>query len=145
MSIRVVRVAVERTLALRQAVLRPLLRPENLLHPWDSLPTTAHFGAFVENELVGVATFVESSRTGSVREWRLRGMAAAPEFRGRGIGRALIDAGRAFVAGSGGSAIWCHGRESARQFYEKLGFVVCSDRFEDPVSGLHFVMESTLF
>jgi len=49
------------------------------------------FGAFADEELVGLLAFVRSSRLKLAHGVELFGMYVAPEFRGRGLGGALLD------------------------------------------------------
>jgi len=59
--------------------------------PGDSESTTWHITARSGNGLVGVATLVIDPAPFDPQVlWRLRALAVAPEFRGRGLGRVLI-------------------------------------------------------
>lgn len=65
------------------------------------------------------------------RSWRLNDLFVAPEARGRGVGRGLMNAAIAFARGSGAGAIeLCTERDNAkaRPLYESLGFR-CDERF----------------
>ncbi|MGD8742862.1 MAG: GNAT family N-acetyltransferase [Granulosicoccaceae bacterium] len=58
-------------------------------------------------------------------------MAVIPEYRGQGIGsallRAVLDAARA----QGLDRVFLHAQTSAMEFYSRHGFRVCSEEFED--------------
>jgi ribosomal-protein-alanine acetyltransferase len=59
------------------------------------------------------------------REWELENIVVGSEFRGRGVGRQLIDALLSRVRATNGSAVFLEVRESneaARKLYEKAGF-----------------------
>jgi predicted GNAT family N-acyltransferase len=127
-------------LPLRQAVLRPHQRLAEVGFEGDASGT--HFAAFdAASAIVGVASLIgepEDPRPGP--RWRLRGMAVAPDHRGEGVGRALMDGLVDFVARTGGGALWCNARLHAVGFYQRFGFVVTGEVFEEPVIGPHVRM-----
>lgn len=135
-DVRVVEAAT--TAALRREVLRggrdhPPLGDE----PGDgSLHLGAYDGAHEGARLVG---------SGNVRpvgpgEWRVRGMAVEPSYRGHGVGTAVLDALLAHVDAHGGGLVWCHARTTARTLYERAGFVVEGEEWVDPDIGPHVRM-----
>ena len=125
---------VESTRALRQQVLRPHQTLSEMAshEPPDALAV----GAFEGDQLVAVGLIGPEGEPG---QWRVRGMATLPEFRGRGAGAAvlasLLEHGRAH----GGSVSWANVRTAARTLYERAGFVAASDEFELPEIGPHVV------
>lgn len=138
-------VPVERTRALRKAVLRPYLPEDDpYVLPDDHLPTTVSFGAVTpDDELIGVARltpepppFAPDRRD----SWRLRGMATSPEVRNLGVGAAVLRALVAHVAASGGGILWCNARTTARGLYERGGMRQWGDVWEEPDIGPHIVM-----
>ena len=82
----------EAVLPLRQAILRPGHPLQDAVFPHDTDPETVHLGAFVDEELVGVASIYHESQPGwdNLFERRLRGMAVAEEMQRKGIGSALL-------------------------------------------------------
>lgn len=61
--------------------------------------------------------------------WRLRGMAVAEQYRGRGVGAALLaEAGRR-AAAERVAVIWCNARTSALGFYRAAGWRVLGQEF----------------
>ncbi len=134
------------TRALRHRVLRPMQRPDELVYRGDDAPDALHAGAFCNGELIGIASVSRESPLDETnpRAWRLRGMATLPQFQRQGVGRALIDLCLAHILAHNGNLIWCHGRTSARAFYESLGFYATGDEFMAPLSGPHFVFRRTL-
>ena len=72
--------------------------------------------------------------------WRLRGMATAPEWRGKGAGSAVLTAVVAHVAEAGGGLLWCNARLGAVGFYERAGMVTRGDQWEEPFIGPHVAM-----
>lgn len=139
------RVPVERTRALRKAVLRPYLPAEDpYVMPDDHLPTTIAFGAITpEDELVGVARITPEPPpfdTSYERGWRLRGMATAPEVRNLGVGSAVLAGLVEHIAAAGGGILWCNARVTARGLYERGGMQQWGETWEDPHIGPHVVM-----
>ena len=138
-------IPVERTRALRKAVLRPYLSSDD---PYaladDHLPSTVAFGAMTpQGELLGVARvapepppFDPAHQT----SWRLRGMATAPSARNLGVGSAVLTGLVDFIAASGGRILWCNARVSAQGFYERGGMRVWGEVWDDPDIGPHVVM-----
>lgn len=139
------------TFPLRQRVLRPHQRVEELASPLDELPGAASFAArpTVGGEVVGTATVAPEDpprarlpaalAPGAMR-WRLRGMATAPGWRGLGVGTAVLGAVVAHVAGEGGGLLWANARLAAAAFYERAGFCRHGDVFEEPAIGPHVVV-----
>ena len=126
------------TRPLRHRVLRPTQAAESTLYPGDD-QASVHLGAFEGDRLVGVASLYAEPRTGAAGGWRLRGMATAPEVRGRGLAASVSHA-----AGQGGGELWCNARLAAVGFYAARGFEVVSDEFDVPDIGPHVVMATTV-
>lgn len=63
--------------------------------------------------------------------------------RKQGLGAAIISAARAYVKENGGKRILLHSQVRAQGFYERQGFEVCSEVFEE--AGIpHVMMALTL-
>ncbi|MDA8067398.1 MAG: GNAT family N-acetyltransferase [Actinomycetota bacterium] len=142
---RICRVAVARTLALRKAVLRPHLSADEAYLPPDATAasTIAYAAIDALDVVIGAAVITPDEPpfgTTDGRVWRLRGMAVAPEQRNRGVGRAVLDAFIAHVAGLGGGILWCNARLAARGLYERAGMSAWGEVFEEPRIGPHVVM-----
>ena len=131
----------EETRPIRQVVLRPGQPVDTTRYPADQMPEAWHAGAFLGDDLIGVASIYREPPPGSAdaRAWRLRGMAVLPEHQGRGHGQALVRACLAHVRQQGGAALWCNGRVSAQAFYERLGFRPLGAVFDLPISGPHYL------
>jgi predicted GNAT family N-acyltransferase len=135
------------TRPLRQRVLRPTQKIEELVYPGDDARETRHFGAFDDHgTLVGIASVYRDPKTGTndAHAWRLRGMATEPHARRKGHGAALIDACIAHAIANGGTSLWCNARVSAKEFYAALGFVTEGDVFDVPHAGPHYVMSRSI-
>jgi GNAT superfamily N-acetyltransferase len=77
------------------------------------------------------------------RTVRLRQMAVGAGLQGKGIGRALMTFAENIARDHGYRRLTMHARKSALGFYEKSGYKVCSDEFEE-VTIPHYVMEKEL-
>ena len=132
------------TLPLRQLVLRPHQRPEELSFAGDADPETRHFGAFEGRRLVAIASIYRQDHKGRANTWQLRGMAALPEARGRGFGAAALAACLDYARACNGALVWCNAREKAAGFYLKHGFKTVSGVFEIEGVGPHYRMEHPL-
>jgi ribosomal protein S18 acetylase RimI-like enzyme len=129
-------VALAETRALRQAVLRPHQTVDELAG--DEPAGAVAFGAFAGSELIAVGLVGPDGEPG---DWRVRGMATAPQARGQGAGSAILRALVDHAIARGATRVWCNARTPALALYERLGFVIASDEFEPPHIGPHYRME----
>lgn len=136
----------EQTLDLRHRVLRAHQPKEACRYPGDQDIASFHVGATVQGKLQCVASFYRESTPylSDSPLYRLRGMATAPQFRGQGLGGAVLDWGCSQVASRGGAQLWCNARVSAMDFYLGRAFVKVSDVFEIEGIGEHFVLAKRL-
>ncbi|HEY2769303.1 MAG TPA: GNAT family N-acetyltransferase [Solirubrobacteraceae bacterium] len=104
-------------------------------------PESFAVGAYEDDTLVAVGLV---GAEGGSNAWRIRGMATAPEARGRGAGSAVLAALIAHAAEHGATRVWCNARIGARSLYERAGLHVASEEFEVPEIGPHYVMEMAL-
>lgn len=132
------------TFALRQRVLRPYQRVEDMGLPGDDDPSTTFLATLGD----------DGSMTGCVRlqrvrcpwrplaanAWQLRAMAVDASRRGHGLGAALVAGAVGQVARAGGGLLWCNARVAARAFYERAGFGVVSEPWDELHIGLHVGM-----
>lgn len=129
------------TAALRRAVLRPgAVGPL----PGDEDPTAAFVAAWEGDEVVGTANVRPATTSYDEGVWRLRGMATAERLRGTGVGATVLAAATAHVSAQSGRLLWCNARTPARRFYERAGFVVVGEEWDDPDLGPHVRMELRL-
>lgn len=129
---------------LRHRVLRPHQAPETIVFSHDDDPRTLHAVAWrADGLLLGCASVLPDPEAGP-GWYRLRGMATAPEARGVGLGRALLDACLAHARAQGAPAVWCTARTSAAGFYLRAGFVAEGPEFDFEGIGPHLRMTCTL-
>lgn len=148
MEFDVFRIDPDLTYDLRERVLRPGAALVELQFEGDGDEPTAHYGAFVDEAIVAIASIYHEGRPGGGDDqggcWRLRGMASDPEVRRRGAGSAVLEACIRHARGRDGSLAWCNARIPAVAFYEAHGWTVVGEEFEIPTIGPHVVMERTI-
>ncbi|XP_064481848.1 uncharacterized N-acetyltransferase YitI-like [Ornithodoros turicata] len=143
------------TQPLRQKVLRPDLT--SVPYRGDERPDTAHFGAFLGDQLIGVASafreplappgglppqcsLAEAAATQD--SWRIRGVAVDASLRGKGIGSKLINACIKYSIDTGGTCVWCVARCSAEIVYERLGFKRTGELFRlDGIGPVRYMVK----
>ena len=125
------------TVALRQRVLRPYQTVDEVRARIGTAPAVA---VYADGAVVATATVFEEPLPDDPRpgDWRLRGMASAPEVRGRGYGALALTAALDHARAQGARRVWCNARSTAIGFYERHGFTVLGDEFDDPDSGPHY-------
>ncbi|MFZ1688729.1 MAG: GNAT family N-acetyltransferase [Flavobacteriales bacterium] len=131
---------------LRHKVLRPHQSIEDCDYPNDRNPDSFHLGAFEGGRLVGIGSFYREKQETLVGhiQWRLRGMAIDPDFRGTGVGRQLLRFGMDELKSKRADILWCQARESAEGFYAKLGFAIKGEPFTLEGIGVHYIMYLSL-
>lgn len=135
-------VSTRETLPLRQKILKPFLTLEECINPGDDDESTHHFGLFLGDELISVATFIaeEHPHLSAASTYRLRGMATASKFAGQGFGSQLFQYGESYLIQNKVDLIWFNARIKAFPFYERLGYLYWGDLFELDRIGPHKVM-----
>ncbi|MFT8737245.1 MAG: GNAT family N-acetyltransferase [Zymomonas mobilis] len=121
-------------LPLRQAYLWPSLAEEECITDGDKNAT--HFGVFVDGKLSGCASFhhLEDHKK------RIRRVAVSPEYRGKGLGSALLKFAMEKLVTPDLSEIWLNARLPAQNFYRRLGFeAVGACFFERDVEEIRMV------
>ncbi|MGH8778844.1 GNAT family N-acetyltransferase [Paraburkholderia sp.] len=114
----------------------------------DDDPSTLHLAIYRSERIVAVATICNEAmpRSHSDTEWRLRGVAVDTAQQRYGLGRLLIKQCLQHAFEHGGRLAWCTARESARGFYEALGFASSTPAFKLPSKGdmlfyeMHYVL-----
>lgn len=89
---------------------------------WQAQPEQCvHLKATAGGQIVGVVLVKDF--------WNLCSLFVAPEWQGRGVGRALLEAaGQACAGRSPKSALFLNAAPNAVGFYERLGFIVRESR-----------------
>lgn len=109
---------------------------EQLAEEFDQL----HLAAFDRRgELIAYLNLTPKNE----QEVKMRQVAVAPGWQGRGVGQALVEYSEMMARDHGFSQMVLHARETAVPFYEKLNYQKKGERFEE-VTIPHFYMEKTL-
>ncbi len=135
-------ISAEDTYNIRQEVLRPGYPIDSCHFDGDHDEQTFHLGAFVDGRLVSIASFYfdRSDKIQEENQYRLRGMATLPNFRGLGLSKALLSTGFPLIKQNFCSHVWCNARKSAVGFYESTGFEGIGEYFEIENVGTHLLM-----
>ncbi len=132
---------------LRRRVLRPHQTLAQLVYPGDDDPLALHVAAVDDAGAPrAVATITPDPHPDQPRrgDWRVRGMAADPAWRGRGLGAALLDRLLDHAAAHDGVRAWCFVRIGARSLYVRAGFRAEGDVFDLGDVGPHLLMSRPL-
>tara|TARA_B100000579_G_scaffold159439_1_gene129592 strand:- start:161 stop:586 length:426 start_codon:yes stop_codon:yes gene_type:complete len=129
----------EGTVALRDEVLRKPLGlsydPAELAGEKDSFHLASREGA----ELVACLVLKPLDE----RCIKMRQLAVRENAQGKGFGRELVNYAHSFAKGRGFAEIFLHARETARGFYEKLGYEAEGNPFTE-VGLPHLAMRKKL-
>ncbi|HMC96685.1 MAG TPA: GNAT family N-acetyltransferase [Flavobacteriales bacterium] len=134
------------TYALRLLVLRPGGTLKDADYANDSASATFHLGAESDGRIISVGSFYAEERAelpGS-KQYRLRGMATHPDFRGQGFGAALMRSAFDHLRSLQADRLWCNARLRAVPFYERLGLITEGPEFDIPGIGGHFLMHRAI-
>jgi len=96
-------------------------------------------GAFEEEKMLGCCMLIMEA----ANSVRLRQMAVLNNLQGKGIGRALMQFAENIARDRGFHKITMHARKTAVGFYEKLGYRISGQEFEE-VTIPHYIMEKLL-
>ncbi len=112
----------EQTIPLRHSVLWPN-KPAEYCHVDGDLEAS-HFGAFIDGDLVCVASvYITSNKA------RLRKFATDSRYQNQGIGSKMLEYIIQSLRNNQVGLFWCDARESAIEFYKRFSMKACSDRF----------------
>jgi predicted GNAT family N-acyltransferase len=129
----------EETVALRDDVLR---KPLGLSFTPEGLATEAsdyHVACYRDGRLAGCLILTPAAGN----SLKMRQVAVAEGLQGQGIGTAMVAFSERFARERNISEITMHARESAVPFYERLGYELFGERFEE-VTIPHWKMRKRL-
>lgn len=98
-----------------------------------------HIAAYEDDQMLGCCMLVEDGP----QTVRLRQMAVINDLQGKGVGRALMQFAENLARDRGYRKITMHARKNAIGFYEKMGYKVIGEEFEE-ITIPHVVMEKEL-
>jgi predicted GNAT family N-acyltransferase len=127
----------DEAVALRYTVLREPLgltfTPEQLATEWDNI----HLAAFNDaGKMVGYLNLTPADAD----EVKMRQVAVDPAKQGKGIGAAMVAYSEQVARDLKFKVITLHARKTAVPFYERLGYTLSGDEFEE-VTLPHFKMK----
>ena len=96
-------------------------------------------GAFEDDNMLGCCMLVEENS----ESVKLRQMAVLNALQGKGIGRALMQFAENLARDHGYKVLTMHARKHAVGFYEKMGYKVKGEEFQE-VSIAHYEMQKEL-
>ena len=133
-------ISAEQTFPIRKEVLRKnIALPHEFDGDFDN--NSIHLGAFKNDILIGVSSFMKNSNTlFKGNQYQLRGMATLKEYQGLGVGKSMVLKIEELLTIIGIDLVWCNARIVAVGFYEKLGYQTIGDPFEVEYIGIHYVM-----
>ena len=139
-AVTVRRILASETHLLRRVVLRDDSPTATVSFDGDDDLDTRHLGAFVADELVGIATFMARSCPAipdAAPAVQLRGMAVSATAQSGGIGSILLGTAIDQLRADDCSLLWANARDSALGFYrDRFGMVVADDGFVDATTGI---------
>ena len=111
----------------------------------DLNDATFHLGAFCNNKLIAVSTFMQvENKNFTGKQYQLRGMATLANYQGIGVGKLMMLKAFEILAKLNSDILWCNARIVAVPFYEKLGLIKFGKEFTIDFVGKHFVMYKKL-
>ncbi|AYF44273.1 MULTISPECIES: GNAT family N-acetyltransferase [Halobacteriovorax] len=136
------RIHLKDTYGIRKKVLGIENVESSYLFEGDTESGTFHLGAFIENNLVSVASFYfnRNSKFNIDNQYQLQGMATLEDFRKQGLSRELLNVAFPIIKQNFCNLVWCNARVEAAPFYQKLGFEISGDEFDVENIGKHILM-----
>lgn len=138
------KISAEDAYELRKDVLRENI-PLTEKMDGDFDKSTIHLGAYINEELCCVATFMEhENKYFKGSQYRLRGMATHREHQHKGLGKKILEEAARILSKQDVEVLWCNARVIALKFYKKCGYKVIGEEFNVHLVGPHFVMYKEL-
>ena len=147
---RIEQVDVEDVRPLRHKHLRPDQTEDAVCYQSDSEETCCHFAAKdLEGRVIGTGSLNREDRVAGLPPFgspgmRIRGMTVEDEYRGRGVGTALVARMLEHGKAMGIAEAWGNARTDNLRFYLRNGFVEVSSSFDIPTMGEHVVVALNL-
>lgn len=114
---------------LRHKVLRQGHPIEEVQFEEDKDELSRHYAAVYQDKCIACVTFIDAQWQ-QQPAWRLRAMAVEKQYRGIGIGKALLKfALNDLLNNNLMKTIWCYSRVSSEPFYLSFGFVSTGEHF----------------
>ena len=127
------------TYEIRHSVLRKGRPIASCAMEGDNKKSTVHWGAYLGHTLVGVISLFSTPRHLSAKQncKQIRGMAVLKNYRGKGIGKALLLCLENHAKKTATKYLWMNARKKAFAFYQDLGYSIKGNLFEIEPIGTH--------
>lgn len=124
---------------LRDKILREPLGLTFTAEQLKSEENEYHLGAYLSGKLIGCLLLkpIDNSTV------KMRQVAVDETIQGKGVGKKLVEFSEQFAFGKGYSEIILNARDTAVQFYLKMGYKVIGEMFIE-VTIPHYKMQKTL-
>lgn len=129
----------EEMVLLRHRLLREPLGLEFTQEQLDKEHDSFHLGAYLNNELVG-CLILKDMEDGRLK---MRQVCVAEKYQKEGVGKMMCLFSEEYAKGEGFKVLYCHARAIVSSFYEKLGYAIEGDAFQE-VGLEHYKMELEL-
>jgi predicted GNAT family N-acyltransferase len=130
----------QKMVALRSEILRKPLGLTFSQEELDREEDDLLIGAFDDDLLLACCILTKTDHD----KVRLRQMAVHNSLQGKGIGATMMNFAENVARDRGYKILTMHARKTAVGFYEKLGYRICSEEFQE-VTIPHFEMHKKLF
>lgn len=124
---------------LRMQILRKPLGLTFTKEELDNERNDILIASFDEDKMLGCCILTKID----INSIRLRQMAVQKNLQGRGIGESIISFAETVARDKGYKILTMHARDTAIGFYEKFGYTIKGEQFEE-VKTKHHIMEKKL-
>jgi ribosomal protein S18 acetylase RimI-like enzyme len=140
------KVTAEDILNLRHKVLRAGKPKSTANFDGDKSDSTYHFACILNSDPIGCLSLMKKSHEdfSVTNQYQLRGMAVDDNFRGKNVGKHLLEFAEKELISHQNLFIWCNVRVSAINFYSKNGYLRKGHTFNIPNVGSHVLMYKKL-
>ena len=127
---------------IRKKVLWPHIKNNNYKLDIDDNNTTFHLGAFLDNTIISIGTFVKEKnpKFSATNQYRLRAMATSKKHRRLGVGKTLFLESLRILKVKKVDLLWCDARLNAIPFYKSLNMQSLNEIYEIINIGPHKTM-----
>ncbi len=129
----------DQSVELRDRILRKPLGLQFLPEQLAAEHGSCHVAGFLDGIIRACCIVV----AGDERKFQVRQVAVDDGLQRQGYGEQLMQFAEAQIERLGGDTVFCHSREVAQSFYEKLGYTTIGDPFVE-VGITHILMEKRL-
>lgn len=146
MQLEISQIQAEDTYEIRHKVLRPNQPFDSIKYESDHFDNSFHLGAFKENKLISVASFLTENHPSfeEVNQYRLNGMATLKEFRGKGAGTKILVEGEKILKKRHARLLWCNAKYPVSNYYTGFGLREYGEVFVIDSIGPHKLMYKKL-